>query len=215
VLVDGDLQFGDVPIFFNQQAHVTMSDLVPHVDELDEELLQEALLTYENGLKVLAAPSSPELADTMIGEAFAKILKQLEHCFAYVVVDTGSALNDVTVTILERADLILTIVTPDISSIKKTRSFFDMLGALGIPLDQVLLVLNGLERGDTINGDKIAENLHVEVAVELPFDRKTVLRSINRGEPLLLQDQTNPLSKGILKILAEVEARMVEVEVEE
>jgi pilus assembly protein CpaE len=214
VLVDGDLQFGDVPIFLNQQVNVTMSDLLPHEDELDGEMVREALLACENGLKVLAAPLSPELADNMTGEAFGKILEQLLRQFDYVVVDTGSELNDVTVAVLDKAALILTIATPDISSIKNTRSFIDVLGALEIPLDHVLLVLNGLERGDSINGQKIAENLHVDVAAELPFDRATVLKSINRGEPLLANDSAKPIAKEMLKILAEVKEKLADEEEE-
>jgi pilus assembly protein CpaE len=215
VLVDGDLQFGDVPIFLNQQVNVTMADLVPHVDELDVELLQEALLGIENGLKILAAPPAPELAETISGEVFDKILEHLQRHFAYVVVDTGTELNDVTATVLEKADVILAIATPDISSIKNTRSFIDVLGALEIPMEHVYLILNGLGKGDSINGQRIADNMHIEVVAELPFDRDTVLRSINRGEPLLLQDRSNTLSRQMIKIMGEVKKKLVEGEPEE
>ena len=210
VLVDGDLQFGDVSIFLNQAAGNTVSDLVPHVDEMDDEMIEEVLLQHENGLKVLAAPPSPEMADDMTSEIFGKILDHLQRKFAYVVIDTGSALDDVTVTILEKADLILTIATPDIPSIKNSRAFFGILAALEISMNRVILVLNGVQRGDMITNDDITKTLKIEVAAELPFDRKAVLESINKGKPLLLEGRGNPLARGMIELLGVIKERMVE-----
>jgi septum formation inhibitor-activating ATPase MinD len=69
--------------------------------------------------------------------------------------------------------------------------------------------------GDSINGQRIADNMHIEVVAELPLDRDTVLRSINRGEPLLLQDRSNPISRQMIKITGEVMKKLVEGEPEE
>jgi pilus assembly protein CpaE len=204
VLVDGDLQFGDVTTFLNLQARNSVSTLVPHVDELDEVMLDDVLLRYENDLRVLAAPPSPELADELTGEIIGKILDHLTRQYAYIVVDAGSTLDDATVAILEMADLILSVITPDIPSIKNSRSLLDVFSALEIQPERVLFVLNEYERGDSIDSQKVADSLHVEVIAGLPFDHRTVKSAINRGEPL-----TKPLSREMIKLLGEVKSKLV------
>ena len=77
-------------------------------------------------------------------------------------------------------------------------------------MDRVILVLNGVQRGDMITSDKIAQNLKIEVAAELPFDRKAVLESINRGQPLLLEGRGVPLSRGMVELLGVIKERMIE-----
>ena len=146
----------------------------------------------------------------MTSEIVGKIRDHLQRKFAYVVIDTGSALDDVTVTILEKADLILTIATPDIPSIKNSRAFFGILAALEISMNRVILVLNGVQRGDMITNDDITKSLKIEVAAELPFDRKAVLESINKGKPLLLEGRGNPLARGMIELLGVIKERMVE-----
>jgi len=214
VLVDADLQYGDVPISFNIQAHYTIADIAIQGEGLDEELIQEILLSHESGLRVMAAPPRPEMADSIQAEAFSQILLTLKRLFAYVIVDTASYLNDITLAALEASDLIVTVLTPDIPPIKNTRLFLDTLVELGIPKENVLLVLNKVKRGDQIKSEQVAQNLHHDVVVEIPFDRIAVRNSINRGEPLLTDQSTHPLTKPILDLVRTVRERMM-VAVEE
>jgi pilus assembly protein CpaE len=209
VLVDGDFQFGDVTTFLNLQTRNSVSTLVPHLNELDELILDDVLLQYENGMRVLAAPSSPELADELAGEMIAKVLDILLRKYAYVIVDAGSTLDDGTVTILDKADLILTVITPDIPSIKNSRALLNVFSAMEIQEERFLFVLNGYERGDSIDAKKISGNLRVDVIGGLPYDRRAVMASINKGEPLLLNDRSNPLSRAMLKMLGEVKSKLV------
>jgi pilus assembly protein CpaE len=214
VLVDADLQYGDVPISFNLQAHFTIADIAIQSVGLDEELIQEILLSHESGLRVLAAPPRPEMADSIQAGAFSQILSTLKRLFAYTVVDTASYLNDITLAALEASDQIVTVLTPDIPPIKNTRLFLDTLMELGIPKEKVLLILNKVKKGDHIRSDQVAQNLRYDVVVEIPFDRVAVRNSINRGEPLLTDQRTHPLTKPMLDLARTVRERLV-VTVEE
>src|SRR5512138_3922035 len=63
-LVDGNLQFGDVAVFMNEQGKNTIIDLAPRADELDPEIVEEVMLKHAvSGLHILAAPSRPEYAE--------------------------------------------------------------------------------------------------------------------------------------------------------
>src|SRR5215207_796436 len=95
-LVDGNLQFGDVAVFVNEQGKNTIIDLAPRADELDPEIVEEVMLKHAgSGMHILAAPSRPEYAEKISSGQFSRVLEYLTQIYAYVVVDTASLLTDV------------------------------------------------------------------------------------------------------------------------
>ena len=76
MLVDANLQFGDVAVFLNLQVKNSMIDLAGRAEELDQDILEEVLIAHESGLRVLAAPPRPEMADEIQPDQVQKVL----HC---------------------------------------------------------------------------------------------------------------------------------------
>jgi pilus assembly protein CpaE len=96
VVVDGNLQYGDVAIFLNEQGKNTILDLAPRADELEPDIVDGVLIKHQaTGIRVLAAPAKPEYAEQVSGEQFGKVIDYLRRLFAYVVIDSTSMLNDV------------------------------------------------------------------------------------------------------------------------
>lgn len=215
VLVDTDLQFGDVTAFMNLQARYSIADLAAeNMEYVDEEMIRGMLVEHASGVSVLAAPPKPEMADEVTVEGVIQVLEALKKDFPYIVVDTDSYLNEITLAVLEAAELIVIIATPDIPSVKNTRALFDTFIQLDIPLDSVVLVLNQVERKDAIRAEKVAGNLKQTVTVEIPFDRESVKGTINRGEPLLLNQKTHPLARKMMELVGEVKKRLMQETVE-
>src|SRR5512143_248288 len=97
VLVDGNLQFGDVAVFINEQGKNTIIEVAPRVEELDAETVEEIMIKHEaSGIHILAAPPKPEYADNVSPEQFGRVIHLLKQLYAYVIVDTSSSFNDVT-----------------------------------------------------------------------------------------------------------------------
>jgi len=215
VLVDADLQFGDVTAFLNQQAHYSIVDIAVQADDLDEELLDEVLLLHESGLRILPAPPRPEFADEVHAEEMGKALKMLKDLFAYVIVDTASYLDDIALAALEASDLIVMVAVPEIPSIKNSRFFLDTIAELGIPKERVLLVMNKVSRRDSITAERVSANLGREVVAEIPFDREAVKGAINHGKPLIRDKKTHPLVGQILKLVGEIRERVLNGVLEE
>jgi pilus assembly protein CpaE len=216
VLVDAALQFGDVAVVMNLQAKNTFVDLATRAEELDKDYVADVLIHHESGLRVLAAPPRPELADEITADQVRNVIQFLKREFAYVVVDTSSTMDDITLAVLDTADLLVTIATPEIPSIKDTRLLFDLLGVLEFPKQRVFFVLNRMDRKTGITAEAVSENLKFNVDGEIPLDDKTIPTSINRGSPILLNDRGQPAARSILKIIGELRERLLaEPEVEE
>ncbi|MCK5645483.1 MAG: response regulator [Anaerolineales bacterium] len=209
VLVDGNLQFGDVSVFLNLQVKNSLVDLATRTEELEEDIASEVLMRHDSGLYVLAAPPRPEMADEVQASQVRLVLRFLRQHFAYVVVDNSSTMDDITLAVLDLADVLLAIATTDIPSIKDARLLFDLLSVLEFPKENILFVLNKTDRRSGITAEAVAENLKQAVEGEIPLDDRTVATSVNRGEPLLLGDRSRPIAKHLLDLLATVKQRLM------
>ena len=60
--MDGNLQFGDVAVFINEQGKNTILELAPRVDELEPDVVSDLLIKHDpSGVHVLAAPQRPRV----------------------------------------------------------------------------------------------------------------------------------------------------------
>jgi pilus assembly protein CpaE len=208
-LVDGNLQFGDVAVFINEQGKNTIIDLAPRAEELDPEIVEEVMLKHAaTGLHVLAAPSRPEYAEKVSSAQFAKVLEYLRQMYAYVIVDTATLLTDATLAAIDVSDLIVLITTQDIPSIKNCRLFLDLLQTLGIERGRVLFVMNRYDKRINITPDRVAENLKQEVVSVIPLDEQTATKAVNRGVPFVLDSKNQPAARGIFSLAESVRARV-------
>jgi pilus assembly protein CpaE len=208
-LVDGNLQFGDIAVFMNEQGKNTIMDLAPRAEELDPEIVEEVMLKHAaSGLHILAAPSRPEYAEKVSSGQFARVLEYLSQIYAYVVVDTASLLTDVTLSAIDVSDLIVLVTTQDIPSIKNCRLFLDLLQTMGVERERILFAMNRYDKRVSITPERVAENLKQEVSSVIPLDEATVMKAVNRGVPFVLESKNQPASRGIFSLAESVRARI-------
>ncbi|MGE5777546.1 MAG: response regulator [Chloroflexota bacterium] len=209
-LVDGNLQFGDVAVFVNEQGKNTIVDLSPRADELDRDVVEDVMLKHAaSGLHILAAPSRPEYAERVSGGQFTKVLEYLRHMsYAYIIVDTATLLTDVTLAAIDASDVLVLVTTQDIPSIKNCRLFLDLSQTLGIERERILFVMNRFDKRINITPERVAENLKQEVVSVIPLDEQTVTKAVNRGVPFVLDSKNQPAARGVFSLAESVRARV-------
>ena len=213
LLVDANMQFGDVAVFLNEQGKNTILDLTPRADELDPDIVEEVMIKHAaSGLHILAGPSRPENAEKVTTAQFMKVLQYLRQLFAYIVVDTCSYLNDVTLAVLDDSDVVVLVTTQDIPSIKNGRLFLDLMATMGMPLDKVAFVINRFDKRIAITPEKVAENLKLELAAVIPLDERVVIPSVNRGVPFVLDNKMQPSARGVFTLAEVLRAKLMSVE---
>ena len=216
VIVDASLQFGDVALFLNEQGKNTILDLVPRADELDPNIVEEVMIKHAvSGVHILASPSRPEHGEKVNPDQFTKLLRYLRQLYAYIIVDTSSYLNDVTLSVLDVAEAVVLLTAQDIPSIKDDRLFLDLMLTLNIPIEKVALVMNKYDKRIAILPEKVGENLKQTVVAVIPLDEKTVIPSVNRGVPFMLDNKAQPAARGIYTLVEALRARLVKQELVE
>ncbi|MCZ7544775.1 MAG: response regulator [Anaerolineae bacterium] len=203
LLVDCNLQFGDVGVFLNLQTNHHVADLTSTVDDLDDEVIDTFLTAHDSGLRVLLAPPRPEIAETIVPENVSRLVKALAEKFDFTVVDTSTSMDDLTIGLLDIADKIILVATPTLPAIKNVRLVLDVLDALEFPPEKAVFVLNRMqserERG-RISAEAIENNLKRQVAIQIPVDDRAMIAAVNRGAPLVAGDRSRSPTRELVEL---------------
>lgn len=209
-LMDSHLQFGDVGVMLNLRPDRSIADLAQRIDELDSDLLSGVMTAHGSGIKVLLAPPSPESAESIVSTqqesdgvpALEAILATMQENFDVIVADMWGWIDNVSLTLLDAAKLIILVVTPDIPAVKSARLFLEVADKLDYSQEKLVLVVNGTDRRGGLRAKQI-EKAMMPAAVEIPYDERAALTAANRGVPLIMRDRDRPISKSLLQ-LAEI-----------
>jgi len=197
VLVDADLQFGDVALMLQLQPTHTIAEAVQAGDRLDGTMLENLLLRHPaSGLLVLAAPTEPSSADQIGRADLARILEILRERCAYVVVDTSANFAEVTLAAIESSDDILVMAGLDVMSLKSARIGLQTMRVLGIPFSRVKFVLNRANTRVGLTEADAERALQLKVDAALPSDI-LVAESVNRGVPVVTSAPRSKFAKSI------------------
>jgi pilus assembly protein CpaE len=201
LVVDCNLQFPDVGIFFNLKSKYSLVSMIQAADEeLSDEFLESVLLPHASGVKVLLGPPTPEDAELCTAPLLKKTLEKLRDHFHYVIVDTASVLRDVELSIFDVSDRVVLVATPDIPSLANAKKFFDLSEKLEYPPEKTFLVLNRLDKRGGIQPASVEEHLKHTVKGQMVIDEKTALASVNSGVPFATGPKNQPLVQSIMEL---------------
>jgi pilus assembly protein CpaE len=205
ILVDLDLEFGDVSVMLQLPPKRTIFDAAKAFDRLDPEMLQGFLVEHSSGLKTLLAPVRPEDAESVTPGRIRQIIEMVRTLADYVVIDTPASLSDAVLTALELSDLVLTVATLDVPSVKNTKVSLQKLHQLGLGGDKVRLVLNRADSKVWLEPQEIEKAITDRIVARIPSDR-LVPRSVNKGVPVVLDAPRSAVARSILDLARDVAA---------
>jgi pilus assembly protein CpaE len=207
VLVDGSFQFGDVGVLLNlNPKNKSIADLVPELEQAGHEVesIDTFVINHSAGIRVLLAPPSPEQAELITPTGIKRVIESLRLTHDLVVVDCSAYFNDTTLAILDSADIVLTLLSLEITSIKNMRLFLEVADQLGYEGGRVRLVLN---RADSALGIRVADVEHSigrKVDETIVSDGRSVVYALNRGVPFFLSNREAQVSQDILRLARSV-----------
>jgi pilus assembly protein CpaE len=200
LLMEGKLNFGHLGLMLNIRPRHSLAELIPHANALDTELIDEVVERHATGIEVLLSPPNIEMAQGIKPEDLLNVLRGVRPLYDFIVIDSGSFLNENTVTLMDISDRILLVANPDLASLHDVSRFTQVSRTLGYPPGKVLVLLN---RSGMLGGVKtkdIEAALHQPPFAEIPEDGTKAIRSLNRGVPLYYRYPRNPVSRSIRQL---------------
>ncbi len=196
MIVDLDVQFGDVANALRLAPEFTLSDVVALGSALDATSLKAYLTPHPSGAYALCAPLSPAEADTITGEDVIGVLTLLQREFRFVIIDTGAGLDEHTLASMERATDIVMVCGTDVASARAVRKAIEAFDLLGFTTQRRHFALNRADARVGLDGDDIESTVGMEISISIPSSRSVPL-SMNQGIPLLEGAQKSPVSRPL------------------
>lgn len=195
VLVDADLQFGDITAALGLTPESTIVEAASDA-AVDELVLKTALTHHEDGFFVVASAPSPEMGDAIAAAALGVLVERLRSTFRYVIVDTTPGLPEHTLALLEHVTDAIFVTNMGVPALRAMRTEFELLRTVQLMPANRHVVLNQTDKQSGLTVRDAENIIGSPVDVEVPRSSAVLLAS-NRGVPLIHDDVRDPAAKAI------------------
>ncbi|MEP6819113.1 MAG: AAA family ATPase [bacterium] len=214
VLVDLNLQAGDLPLFLGIDPKYSFADMAENRTRLDDALIKSFVAPYSSSLSLLAAPKEADSADEIEPEHVFDVLQRLRESYDYVVLDPQHTFDSITLAALDQADEIVLVLTLDIPAIRSTQRALEIFDRLGYPRKKIRIVVNRWSKQIDLDLRQVEKFLGEPVIGFIPSDYQTAVTSINLGQPLVQSEPNSKIAQEIRRIARTLATVGVEVQEE-
>lgn len=199
LLIDLDLQFGDVAIMLGSDPRSTILDLVMSHGDLDPDKLVGFVTHHESGLHVLPAPIRPEDSELVTEDRLASLISAAKQAYDIVLIDTPPNFNSTVLTALDRTDDLLLVTSLDVPSLKSVKVCLQTLEMLHYPRERCHVVLNRAESKVGLRKDDVEKVLGQKIRWGVPSNRSVPMH-VNKGIPVVLADPKSDVSRAVREV---------------
>lgn len=201
LLVDGVLTAGQIALMLNAKPKATWENLVGvETENLDEMVVNEMMCLDKSGIRYIASPRYPIAADTFTHEILQLFMERLKSNNDFVLVDTSHDFSDMTIQMLNMSSNILLVMAPEMAALRTTMSAIEIYDRLGIPPENVKVVLNNNSSNPAIKQAQLEKVLKRPMDFVLPYEAGEVNRALNFGKPFILENPDLPLCLELEKM---------------
>ena len=201
LLVDLDLQFGQVATHLNLTPRFDLAGLAQDEPALNDPDLATTYLTrHSSGIAVLAAPANPEADFRVSLEQLQRIVELFRPAFDQIVVDLGSRLDPRTLWVLEQSDTHVLVVFPEIAALRATSLLLAFLSATTPLQARTHFVVNHVFPKELLKSRDVESLLKTKPAAEVPYTEVEMIRSVNEGVPVVVSRPTSPASAALRRV---------------
>ena len=152
--------------------------------------------------QVLAGSPDPRHGNSIKGERISQILDRLRAAYDFIILDIGRSLSRISLPLIQKADLIILIVSTDQSTIRLTKTIYDYLRSLGVDSQNVYAILNRAVGLEGLTKAQAEEIIGVPIKTTLPYMGSNFALANNLNQPITVKYPTDTASI-ILKSTAE------------
>jgi pilus assembly protein CpaE len=202
MLVDLNLQAGDLPLFLGVDPKYSIADMVENRARMDDSLLASYVTQHSPKLSLLAAPREADSADDIEPEHVFEALERLRESYEYVVLDPQHTFDAITLAALDQSDDIVLVLTLDIPAIRSAQRALEIFDRLGYPRKKVRILVNRWSKQIDLDLQQVERFLKEKVTGFVSSDYQTAVTSINLGQPLVQSEPSSKISVEIKRVAA-------------
>jgi pilus assembly protein CpaE len=200
VIVDLNLQAGDLDIFYGIKPKFSIADLVVNRARLDEGLLASYLAPHSSDLSVLPAPRNADAAEDIRPEPLMEVIQVLRENHDYVVLDLPHTFDANTLAALDNADDVMLVLTLDILAVRSAQRALTIFDRLGYSRSKIKTVINKWSKQSNLELRHVERYLGEKISAFITNDYAAAINSINLGQPLAGGNYSSPVVAEIKRL---------------
>ncbi len=210
-LVDLNLPIGDVTTFLDIKPTIDISEIINNSQIDNSEFITDACRRYKDtSLYVLAEPPYIEQSRTLTPAQIVKLFDCLRNAFSYIVVDMGTNVDKLNMTILEKSDIILLITIVNLPLIRNCQRCLDLFENLEFPSDKTKVIVNRYLENDEITVEDVENTINKPVYWKVPNNYFTIMSSINKGIPVSEVNENSNITESFTQLASKLTEDMFE-----
>ncbi|MEY4306126.1 MAG: hypothetical protein RIT52_2301 [Pseudomonadota bacterium] len=203
-LIDLDFQYGSAATYLDLPRKESVYDFYSDIAQADSDALLQTMLTFNDRLHVLTAPSDMLPLDILGPDEIGRLIDMARANFDFVIIDMPKTVVAWTETVLNAAHVYFALLELDLRSAQNVLRMLRALKAEGLPHEKLRYVLNRApkftDRSAKSRVKRMAESLDIALEVQLPDGGTQVTQANDHGLPLQENAGKNPLRKEIAKL---------------
>jgi pilus assembly protein CpaE len=185
IVVDLDLQFGDVGLALGLRPERTLYELATAGGTIDAEKVADFLIEHPSGVRALLAPRRPDHAGGITVEFVRSLFDTLRQMADFVVVDTPPGFTPEVIAAIDRSSSVCVVAMLDALSLKNSKLALETLDLMGYDRGRVKIVLNRADSRVGVTAEDVTDLLGHAPDVRVPSHRD-ITRSVNEAVPIVL-----------------------------
>ena len=199
VLVDLDLQFGDVGLALGLVPERTIYELAKSGPPYDHDKLDRHLMRHSSGVRVLLGPTRPDHASAITVDFIRDVYASLRTMCDVVVVDTPPGFTPEVIATIDVSTAACMVGMLDSLSLKNMKLGQETLDLMGYPPENVALILNRADSRVGITHEDVSTIIGQSPDVLIPSDRE-IPRSVNEGTPIVASRERSEAARAFQKL---------------
>jgi pilus assembly protein CpaE len=205
LLIDLSLPFGDLEMYLtNQQDIKDLADISAEADRLDFSLLNNMVHHVTPTLDLIVSPTSLDKVVRIESEPIRKLIHIAARHYSFVVLDLGSAMGQISLSVLDQLDEVFLIGSPALTSIKRTRQIITSLQELELADDKISIVINRCDQKSAITHHEIETVIGKPTRCLLPLEEEGIQDSLLRGKTIMALKPDSKFSQALNELASEM-----------
>lgn len=139
LIVDADLYGGSIALALNKPVNKTIYNFVDDYNNNRYKDLNEYITKYNENIDFIASPKDPRKSNKIDSNYIEILLDKAKFNYDLIIIDTNHILDEINLSILDKSDNILFLVSNDSFDIKNMRTLISIFKDLDIDKYKVLL----------------------------------------------------------------------------
>ena len=103
-IIDADLQFGDMALFFNITPQSTIIEAIRDIGFLSPTTLKSYFVPVSDKVSVLCGARRPEYAENVMPDDFTRLIQMARGAFPYLIIDIPAGFTPISIAACEASD---------------------------------------------------------------------------------------------------------------